>query len=791
MLSRKTLLFLLINLMFLSALLAQKKYTISGYVKDGGNGESLIGTNVYAKENLKGVSTNHYGFYSLTLDEGTYNIVVSFIGFQDYEKEVVLDKNLSLNVELQPNFITTQEVVISAKAADQNIQSTEMGKIDVPIEAIKTLPAFFGEVDVLKAIQLLPGVQSSGEGNTGFYVRGGGPDQNLVLLDEATVYNAGHLFGFFSVFNADAVKSVELTKAGMPANYGGRLASVLDVHMKDGNMKKYEVEGGVGLIFSRLTVQGPIKKDTCSFIVSARRTYIDVLLQPFLKETSALKNTDFFFYDLNAKMNYVISPKDRIFLSGYYGRDVYGFKSPDPESKFRAKFFWGNGTGSLRWNRIVNSRLFMNNSFIFSDYKFGVGMTQDIYDFSMMSGVRDWNLKSDFTFLPSTTNTFKFGAQYMYHIFTPTSVDVNAEDLNFEMATPDKIHSHELSFYVNDEFEINEYIKINAGLRYSLYQHIGPFDRYILDNYDRIDSTISYNKFEPIATYHYPEPRISARFKLGKNNSVKASYTQNYQYIHQVSLSSISLPTDLWFPSTSIVKPQYSVQYSTGYYHNFFDNMFETSLELYYKDMKNLLEYKEGVSPVDDVGNNPDNNYAFGNGWSYGGEVFLKKARGDFNGWIGYTLSWTERQFEDINFGKKFYAKYDRRHDVSVALSYQINKRLNSSVVWVYSTGNTMTIPIGRYFVSGNLVTEYSEKNEYRLPPYHRMDLSVTYLLRSTNRFDSELNFSVYNVYNRRNPFVIFLETTGDLESFEIQTKAKQMSLFPILPSISWNFKFK
>ena len=414
MLSRKTLLFLLINLMFLSALLAQKKYTISGYVKDG-NGESLIGTNVYAKENLKGVSTNHYGFYSLTLDEGTYNIVVSFIGFQDYEKEVVLDKNLSLNVELQPNFITTQEVVISAKAADQNIQSTEMGKIDVPIEAIKTLPAFFGEVDVLKAIQLLPGVQSSGEGNTGFYVRGGGPDQNLVLLDEATVYNAGHLFGFFSVFNADAVKSVELTKAGMPANYGGRLASVLDVHMKDGNMKKYEVEGGVGLIFSRLTVQGPIKKDTCSFIVSARRTYIDVLLQPFLKETSALKNTDFFFYDLNAKMNYVISPKDRIFLSGYYGRDVYGFKSPDPESKFRAKFFWGNGTGSLRWNRIVNSRLFMNNSFIFSDYKFGVGMTQDIYDFSMMSGC-EIEFEIGFYILPSTTNTFKFGAQYMYHI---------------------------------------------------------------------------------------------------------------------------------------------------------------------------------------------------------------------------------------------------------------------------------------------------------------------------------------------------------------------------------------
>ncbi len=768
--------------------IAQKKITISGTIKDAENGESLIGTSVYVKETMKGVTTNHYGFYSLSLDPGKYTFVVSFIGYNDFVKAIQLDKNTTINVDLNPSVITTNEVVITGKMEDKNIQSTDMGKIDIPIEAIKTLPAFFGVVDLIKSIQLLPGVQNAGEGNTGFYVRGGGPDQNLILLDEATVYNAGHLFGFFSVFNADAVKSVELTKAGMPAYYGGRLASVLDIYMKEGNMKKYEVEGGVGLIFSRLTVQGPIKKDVSSFIISGRRTYIDILAQPFLKETSPLKKSDFYFYDLNAKVNYIISPKDRIFASGYFGRDVYGFKSPSGD--FKNKFWWGNATASIRWNRIINSKLFMNTSAVFSDYYFKFGMTQDIYDFSLFSGVRDANLKTDFTYLISPTQVMKFGLNYTYHIFTPSTVDVVAEDLNYDIQTPKKIHSHEMSLYFNDEFDIADWLKVNAGLRYTFYQHIGPFDRYIIDQYNRVSNTITYDNFEPIATYHHPEPRLSTRFKLSNSSSIKASFTQNYQYIHQVSLSSISLPTDLWFPSTSIVKPQYAVQYSTGYFKNFKDNAIETSVELYYKEMENLLEYKEGVSPVDDVNNNPDNNYTFGKGWSYGGELFIKKSKGKLTGWIGYTLSWTERQFPEINGGKKYYAKYDRRHDVSIVATYAINKRLTASAVWVYATGNTMTIPIGRYFISGNIVTEYSDKNEYRLPPYHRMDISVTYLLNKNSRFESELNFSVYNVYNRMNPFFIYLETTGNLQNFDIQTKAKQMSLFPILPSISWNFKF-
>lgn len=771
------------------SLQAQRKFTISGTVKDAATGETLIGTNIFTRETMKGVTSNHYGFYSLSLDPGKYSFVVSFVGYQDYIDTINLNKNLTINVELSPRMMMTDEVVITGERADKNIQSTDMGKVDIPIEAIKALPAFFGEVDVIKSIQLLPGVQSAGEGNVGFYVRGGGPDQNLVLLDEATVYNAAHLFGFFSVFNADAIKSVELTKAGMPAYYGGRVASVLDIYMKEGNMRKYQVDGGVGLIFSKLTIQGPIKKDTASFIVSGRRTYIDILAQPFLKSTSPLKSSDFYFYDLNAKVNYVISPKDRIFASGYFGRDVYGFKSADGD--FRNKFWWGNATGSLRWNRIINSKMFMNTSAVFSDYYFKFGMSQNVYDFSLYSGVRDANLKSDFTYLSSSTHVIRFGTNYSYHIFTPSTVDVNAEDLDFDLESPKKIHSHELAFYVNDEFDLFERFKINAGLRYTFYQHIGPFDRFILDDIGRVKETTSYKSLEPIATYNNLEPRLSARYKLTETSSIKASYTHNYQYIHQVSLSSISLPTDLWFPSTSIVKPQFAVQYSAGYYQNLMDNAIETSVEFYYKDMKNLLEYKEGVSPIDDINNNPDNNYTFGDGWSYGGELFIKKSKGKLTGWIGYTLSWTERQFPDINNGKKYWAKYDRRHDVSLVGTYQINKRLTASAVWVYATGNTMTIPIGRYFISGNIVTEYSDKNEFRLPPYHRLDLSVTYLLRSTNKFDSELNFSVYNAYNRQNPFFVYLETTGDFANFDIQTTAKQMSLFPILPSISWVFKIK
>jgi hypothetical protein len=784
-----------IFLLFLIALLvipittfSQKKFTISGTVKDASSGELLIGTNIYIKESMKGVTSNHYGFYSLTVPAGKFTLVISFVGYQDIVKSIDLTKNVVMNFEIEPKVITTQEFVVSATRTDQNIQSTDVGKIDVPIESIKSLPAFMGEVDVLKAIQLLPGIQASGEGNTGFYVRGGGPDQNLVLLDEATIYNAGHLFGFFSVFNADAIKTVELTKAGMPSYYGGRLASVLDIYMKEGNQRKFQVDGGVGLIFSRLTVQGPIKKDTSSFIVSARRTYIDVLAQPFLSSSSPLKNSSFYFYDLNAKVNYSLSENNKLYLSGYFGNDVYGFNSK--KSDMSNDFEWGNSSGTARWTHLFNKRLFMNTSVVFSDYHFSFGMKQNIYNITLNSGVKDWNGKVDFSFLQSPAQTIRFGLNYAYHIFTPSTLTVDANDEPLNIATPKKFYAHDLAFYLNDEFDINSRIRINGGLRYSLFQQIGPFDRFTLDSQNRVVDTTTYKSGEPIATYNNIEPRLSVRFVIDKQSSLKAAFTQNYQYIHQVSISSISLPTDLWVPSTSVIKPQFGTQYSLGYYRNFKDNLIETSLEFYYKQMENLIEYKEGATPGDDVNNNPDNNYTFGKGWSYGGEIFIKKAKGKLTGWIGYTLSWTKRKFPELNQGREYFAKYDRRHDVSITANYQLNKRFSFSAVWVYATGNTMTIPIGRYFLNGNFVTEYSDKNAYRLPPYHRLDLSVSYTISKTNKFESVLNFSVYNAYNRMNPFFITLETSGNLASLDIQTKAIQTSLFPILPSISWNFKF-
>ncbi len=767
---------------------AQKKFTISGTVKDAVSGELLIGTSIYVKETMTGVTSNHYGYYSLTMPQSKFTLVISFIGYMDVVKTVELNKNMIINVELSPKAFVGEEVVISATRSDNNIQSTDVGKVDVPIETIKSLPAFMGEVDVLKAIQLLPGVQASGEGNTGFYVRGGGPDQNLIMLDEATIYNAGHLFGFFSVFNADAIKTVELTKAGMPAYYGGRLASVLDIYMKEGNQRKFQVDGGVGLIFSRLTVQGPIKKDTSSFIVSARRTYIDVLAQPFLSSTSPLKNSSFYFYDLNAKVNYSLSDKDKLYLSGYFGNDVYGFNSKQADMK--NNFEWGNASGSLRWTHLFNNKLFMNTSAILSDYHFKFSMTQNIYDITLNSGVRDWNGKVDFTYIQSPKQTIRFGVNYLYHTFTPSTLDVEADNASYNIAEPKKFYAHDGALYFNDEFDITKNLRLNGGLRYTLFQQIGPFDRFVLDNQNRVADTISYASGKPVATYQGLEPRFSVRWTLNKKSSVKASFAQNYQYIHQVALSSISLPTDLWVPCTSIIKPQFGTQYAIGYYRNFKEDLIETSMELYYKNMENLVEYKEGASPYDDMNNNPDNNYTFGKGWSYGGELFIKKSRGKLTGWIGYTLSWTKRQFPDINQGKEFFAKYDRRNDVSITASYKLNKRFEFSAVWVYATGNTMTIPVGRYFISGNFVTEYSDKNAYRLPPYHRLDLSVTYTIKKTNKVESSLNLSVYNAYNRMNPFYIYLETTGNLQNFDIQTKAVQMSLFPILPSLSWNFKF-
>jgi len=768
-----------------------QKYTISGYITDEQTGESLIGTNVYVKNPVRGTTTNAYGFYSITLEKGTNVLYASFLGYSDWSKEIVLNGNVSLNIKLSPSAITTQEVLITGDRPDKNVQSTEMGTFDMPVEMVKKLPSLFGEVDILKTIQLKPGISSGGEGSTGFYVRGGGPDQNLILLDEAVVYNAAHLFGFFSVFNADALQNVEIHKGSMPANYGGRLASVLDISMKDGNNRKYAAQGGIGLISSRLTVEGPIKKDTSSFIISGRRTYVDVLMKPFLKKSSPLKESAYYFYDLNAKVNYRLSDKDRLFLSGYFGRDVFDLSSS--EDNFSNKISWGNATAVLRWNHLFNQRVFANTSIIYSKYDFAFEAFQDQYDMKLVSGIEDWNAKMDFTWLPNTKHTVKFGANYVYHTFTPNNASAKTSGVELDLGKPVELYSHEGALYLGDEFDLTGLIRINAGLRYSLFSHIGPFDRFVKDPItNQTVDTIFYGKGENVKTYQHIEPRISARFMIDEFSSVKAGFTQNYQYIHLAAVSSISLPTDIWVPSTELVLPQRGNQYSVGYFRNFYKNMFEGSVEVYYKDMKNQIEYKEGALIEDNINNNTDNNFTFGNGTSYGIELFLNKQTGKFTGWIGYTLAKTTRQFPDINLGEEFPAKYDRRHDVSVVAMYEINPNLNVSLVWVYSTGNTATLPVSRYIIGGNVVNEYGPRNSFRMPAYHRMDVSLNYTPKpkKQRRWESSWNFSVYNLYNRRNPYYIYFETKGNITEGYLEIKAQQVSLFPILPSVTYNFKF-
>ena len=782
-------------LIFCSISVFSQNYTISGYVQEASNGENLIGVSVFDKSSNKGTSTNQYGFYSITLPKGKYEIVYSFIGLKTIEKSLNLENNLRINISLEENSTLINEIEITEEGLDKNVEKTSMSQVKLKIQNIKAIPAILGEVDVLKAAQLLPGISGGGEGSAGLYVRGGGPDQNLVLLDEAVVYNVAHLFGFFSVFNADAIKDINIIKGGMPAEYGGRLSSVLDITMKDGNNKKYQVDGGIGLLSSRMTLQGPIQKNKSSFIISGRRTYVDVLSKPFLNkpnsetgEPNPFSGSGYYFYDLTTKINYRISDKDRLFLSGYFGRDVFNFS--DNVNGFGIEVPWGNATTSLRWNHLFNDKLFMNTSAIFTDYRFEFNIEQSDFELKIFSGINDWNHKTDFLYIPNQNHEIKFGSNFTYHVFTPGNATGQAGEVDF---SPDEIYkqySNEGAIYISDDIEFNEQFKMNIGLRYSSFQHSGNINPVqFLKNEIRLDTN----------NYRHIEPRIALRYRLDPSSSIKASYSENYQYVHLASTASVSLPTDLWVPSSAIVKPKYSTQYATGYFKNFKNNMYETSLELYYKEMENLIEYKEGILPEDNTNTSSDDAFAFGNGESYGMEILLKKNQGKTTGWIGYTLSKTTRYFDEINEGTPYPAKYDRRHDISITGTHKLTDSWDLSTVFVYATGNSITLPSERYIIDGNIYTEYTTRNGYRMIPYHRLDIGATYTSnkKKNKKFKSSWNFSIYNVYNRKNPYFIYLglednieNENGSIQDGNLTPKAYQVSIFPILPSITWNFNF-
>ncbi len=755
------------------------------------------------QETQQGTSTSPSGQYTIQLEKGTYNLRFTYLGYEPHTHRVELKADQSYDVSLRDTAITTREVEIIGQRKDQNTESAQMGQVEMDMERIKKLPAMLGEVDIMKAIQLLPGVSSTGDGNSGMYVRGGGPDQNLILLDDATIYNPSHLFGFFSIFNADAVDDVNLIKGGMPAEYGGRLASVLDVDMKEGDYTDHKAKGGIGVISSKLSVEGPIKKNKGSFLLSGRRTYIDVIATPFIPDDSPFKGSGYYFYDGNLKASYWLGENDRISIAGYLGRDVFSYSNQD--SDFKADIPWGNNIASLQWKHIFNEDLLLHTNAFFSDYQFEFQAEQDQFAVTLFSGIRDWTLKSDLTYYPNALHDIKGGVEYTYHTFTPSNLRAESEDVEFDFGELKKIHAHEFAAYLQDKYSITELLKVNAGLRFSYFQQTGPFTRYQESEFNRITDTTEYDRWENVADYTNLEPRVTARYKVGTSASLKAAYTRNYQYVHMTSISPVSLPTDVWLPSTSIVKPQIGDQYAVGYFQNFRDDMFETSVEAYYKEMQNLVAYEEGASPQDNLQNNTDNQLTFGDGTSYGVELFIKKRTGKFNGWIGYTWSKTTRQFDELNDGEPFPAKYDRRHDLSVVLNYDLNKHWSFGATFVYATGNAITLPVKRYLIEGKVISQYGERNAFRLKPYHRGDVSVTYTGKQFKRVPdpetgekkkvrkkmlSKWNLSVYNVYNRANPYFIYFNNEGSFEKGTLDVSARQVSLFPILPSLSWSFEF-
>ncbi|PTM05219.1 MAG: TonB-dependent receptor [Bacteroidetes bacterium] len=780
----KFLIISLLSCLFLS--LSAQNLSISGYVQDRQSQERLIGVNLYIEGKTIGTSTNTFGFYSLSLPPGDYKLVASFIGYGSQEFPIKLTKNnINLDIDLVEGNTQLAEVVVTAKEAE--VSRVQMSEIQLSVAEIKKIPAFLGEVDIIRAIQLLPGVQSGNEGTTGFYVRGGSPDQNLILLDGVPVYNASHLFGFFSVFNADAIKNVNLTKGGFPARFGGRLSSVLEIDMKEGNLKEFKGEGSLGLIFSKLTIEGPIWKEKTSFILSGRRTYYDILARPFIPDGTEF---GYYFADLNAKVNHIFSRKNRLYLSYYTGIDDFGIRQDyntdgffsDEEGYDESSLRWGNHTAALRWNHLFNDKLFSNLTATFSQYRFSVGF-ENYYKnpteesrsgFEYFSLIRDYGLRYDLEYSINNKHSLKYGASYTFHTFKPGVAQIAQEYAGVKIDSilnlSQVIQANDLFAYIEDDYRLNERWRLNYGLHYSMY--------FTDDD----------------AFYHSLQPRVAARYLVNDDWSLKGSYALMNQYIHLLSNSGIGLPTDLWVSSTAKVKPQISQQVALGSTHNLAKGKFEFSAETYYKIMDNLIEYKEGASFIGstDWQNTVETD---GRGEAYGLEMLIRKKRGKTTGWVGYTLAWSNRQFSNLNNGELFPYRYDRRHDISVVMNHEFSKRFDIGLTWVFGTGNSFTAPVAKILLpgmssnpfnsfGGGSYERYSDRNSLKMPAYHRLDLGFNWHY-ATKWGEASWNISLYNAYNRQNPFFLYLSTNNAGER-----KVNQVSLFPIIPSVSYQFKF-
>jgi hypothetical protein len=777
-----------LSIFFFYTVSAQSTYTISGTIQDASNGEDIIGVNVYAREQKVGASTNVYGFYSLSLPKGVHTLVFSYLGYHKVEKTIDLNENTTLNIELKEEGNVLGEVIVTAEREDANVRSVEMSVNKVEMKTIKKMPALLGEVDVIRSIQFLPGVSSVGEGSSGFNVRGGAIDQNLVLLDEAPVYNSSHLMGFFSIFNPDVVKDVKLIKGGIPSTYGGRISSILDVRMKEGNNKKTEFSGGIGTIFSRFMLESPIVKDKGSFVVALRRSYIDILAKPFLNKD--LKDVKFYFYDFTAKANYKINDKNTVYLSGYFGRDVFG-------ADFG--FDWGNATTTFRWNHVFNNKLFLNTTVFYSNYNYSLDSdlknenTEDV--FRWKSNILNYSVKPDFTWYLNSKNTITFGGQSIFYQFNPGNALVVSGGEGQDIGLDSK-RAIESAVYFGNEQKITDNITLNYGLRYSHYNYFGTATSFIFDettpagDRKQVLETRNHTGNESIQQFGNLEPRFAMNIGLNNNTSVKIGYNRLAQYIHLLSNTTASSPLDVWTPSTNNIKPQLSDQIAVGVFKNFKNNMYESSVEVYYKTMQNQIDYIRNA----DLLLNPyvEGDLMYGKGRAYGAEFFVKKNKGDLSGWVSYTLSRTERKVDGLNNNEWFLSRIDKLHNLSVVSIYDITKKWNIGATFMFMTGTPASFPTSKYVWQGMAIPHnyYDERNTYRIPASHRLDLSATKKNKHAlfKRGESEWVFSVYNVYNRRNPFSVYVRQNPDDPG---RTEAVRYSVFAsILPSITYNFKF-
>ncbi|MCH5599179.1 TonB-dependent receptor [Niabella ginsengisoli] len=754
----------------------QQKFTLSGTVRSQRTGETVINASIRNVRGGEGASSNEYGFYSITLPAGDYEIEYSAIGFSTFVDTIKLDQDISKNILLPDEVKDLENVTVSASGKGRTITGTQMGVERLTMTEVKSIPMLLGERDILKAIQLLPGIKQAGDGNSGFYVRGGSADQNLILLDEAQVYNASHLLGFFSTFNSDAVKDITVYKGGMPAQYGGRLSSVLDVKMNEGNNQNYELSGGIGIISAKLNLEGPIQKNRSSFLLSGRRTYADVFV-PLAKD-SAIRNNKLYFYDYNAKFNYKIGERDNIYVSGYFGRDYLKF-----DQQFGIN--WGNITGTVRWNHIFNNRLFSNTSFIYSDFDYNININNPNNDLDIYSKIRDLNLKQEFQWYAGSRHSLRFGFNSTYHKIKPGDVTSSGTASFNNFYLQDRF-SWENALYATDTWKAAPWLNVTYGARVSSFAILGEGDFYEIDDNGNVTDTLHYSKGELVKNYINIEPRLAASFIINQTTSVKASYVRNVQNLHLMSNSTTGAPTDKWLASTNIIKPEIADLVSVGWYKNFSGNRYEFSTEAYYKKMQNQIDYRTGA----DVFTNDaiESQILFGIGRAYGWEVFLKKKAGKATGWISYTLSKTERKIDGINDGAWYNARQDRTHDFAIVFNYQLNRKWNLAANWIYYTGDAVTFPSGKYIIDNQVVFYYTKRNADRMPAYHRLDLGATWLLKDKKKFRSELAFSIFNAYGRENPYIISFRQA---ENDQSKTEAVQTSLFRFVPSISYNFKFK